>query len=130
MATLPRMSVQTVTFQSERANLTNWRAAEAEIEGPGPGEVLIRVDHFALTANNITYGVAGDTIGYWQFFPAEAHLDPRRALHDLVQDLKNKGVPFHARPAPSGLTQAIDCRGLGAAKAPDHVHLGWWCGDE
>lgn len=71
MATLPRMSVQTVTFQSERANLTSWRAAEAEIEGPGPGEVLIRVDHFALTANNITYGVAGDTIGYWQFFPAD-----------------------------------------------------------
>lgn len=65
------MRVQTVTFQSERANLKNWRAFEAEIDGPEPGEVLIQVDHFALTANNITYGVAGDSIGYWQFFPAE-----------------------------------------------------------
>ncbi|MDA0979038.1 MAG: DUF2855 family protein [Proteobacteria bacterium] len=36
-----------------------------------PGEALIQVDRFALTANNITYGVAGDMIGYWQFFPAE-----------------------------------------------------------
>ena len=37
----------------------------------GPGEVLLKVDVFALTANNITYGVAGDSsIGYWQFFPA------------------------------------------------------------
>jgi hypothetical protein len=34
------------------------------------GEALIRVDRFGLTANNITYGVAGDLIGYWQFFPA------------------------------------------------------------
>lgn len=36
------------------------------------GEAIIRVDRFGLTANNITYGVAGDMIGYWQFFPAEA----------------------------------------------------------
>lgn len=33
------------------------------------GEAMLRVDAFALTANNITYGVAGDQIGYWQFFP-------------------------------------------------------------
>ncbi len=66
------MHVQTVTLESERANLANWRLREAQIEAPQAGEVLIRVDHFALTANNITYGVAGDAIGYWQFFPAEA----------------------------------------------------------
>jgi hypothetical protein len=35
------------------------------------GQVVLQVDRFALTANNITYGVAGDMIGYWQFFPAE-----------------------------------------------------------
>src|SRR5690606_16361134 len=29
----------------------------------------------ALTANNITYGVAGDSIGYWQFFPAQGGAD-------------------------------------------------------
>lgn len=33
--------------------------------------VLLNIDRFALTANNITYGVAGDMIGYWQFFPAQ-----------------------------------------------------------
>ena len=33
-------------------------------------EAVIRVDRFGLTANNITYGVAGDLIGYWRFFPA------------------------------------------------------------
>ena len=34
-------------------------------------EAVISVKRFGLTANNITYGVAGDIIGYWQFFPAE-----------------------------------------------------------
>ncbi|MEO0390725.1 MAG: DUF2855 family protein, partial [Pseudomonadota bacterium] len=53
-----------------RANL-----AEAEvIPQPDPvltdGQALIRVDQFALTANNITYAVAPDQIGYWNFFPA------------------------------------------------------------
>ena len=36
-----------------------------------PGEVLVRVDRFAFTANNVTYGAVGDLIGYWNFFPAK-----------------------------------------------------------
>jgi hypothetical protein len=35
-----------------------------------PGQVRVRVDLFALTANNITYAAFGDTMQYWQFFPA------------------------------------------------------------
>jgi len=35
------------------------------------GEVLLDLERFALTANNITYGVYGDRLGYWRFFPAE-----------------------------------------------------------
>ncbi|NRA84799.1 MAG: DUF2855 family protein [Gammaproteobacteria bacterium] len=31
---------------------------------------VFEVDKFALTANNITYGMTGDTLGYWLFFPA------------------------------------------------------------
>jgi NADPH:quinone reductase-like Zn-dependent oxidoreductase len=34
-------------------------------------EVLLRIDRQALTSNNITYALAGDTLGYWGFFPAE-----------------------------------------------------------
>ena len=37
----------------------------------GSGQVLLRVDRFAFTANNITYGAVGDMIGYWNFFPAK-----------------------------------------------------------
>lgn len=34
-----------------------------------PGEILVKIDRFAITANNITYAVLGDKLGYWQFFP-------------------------------------------------------------
>lgn len=33
------------------------------------GEVRVKLSRFAFTANNITYAVAGDMLGYWQFFP-------------------------------------------------------------
>ncbi|MBX3024613.1 DUF2855 family protein [bacterium] len=36
------------------------------------GQILLRIDRFAFTANNVTYGAVGDMIGYWDFFPARA----------------------------------------------------------
>ena len=36
------------------------------------GEVRVRVERFALTANNITYAAFGDAMQYWAFFPADA----------------------------------------------------------
>lgn len=35
-----------------------------------PGQVLLKVDRFAFTANNITYAVLGDALRYWEFFPS------------------------------------------------------------
>ncbi|MEM7410291.1 MAG: DUF2855 family protein [Myxococcota bacterium] len=35
------------------------------------GQALLRIDHFALTANNVTYAAAGDMLNYWSFFPAD-----------------------------------------------------------
>ena len=58
-------------FLVERANLANTQTIDAATPDLKPGQTRIRVDRYALTANNITYGVAGDMIGYWQFFPAE-----------------------------------------------------------
>ena len=36
----------------------------------GPGEVLLGVEQFAVTANNVTYAAMGDAMKYWDFFPA------------------------------------------------------------
>ena len=57
-------------FQSNRGNIAKTQLIHNAIGELANGEVLMAVDRFALTANNITYGVAGDSIGYWQFFPA------------------------------------------------------------
>lgn len=36
----------------------------------GPGQALLRIERFALTANNMTYAAHGVDMGYWNFFPA------------------------------------------------------------
>lgn len=35
-----------------------------------PGHVLLAIDRFALTSNNITYAAFGDRMKYWDFYPA------------------------------------------------------------
>ena len=57
-------------FQVRKDDLSTWRAASRQAPALRDGEVLARVDSFALTANNVTYGVVGERIGYWKFFPA------------------------------------------------------------
>jgi len=57
-------------FLVQRNALATTKLSNAEALTPDAGEAVIHVDRFALTANNITYGVAGDAIGYWNFFPA------------------------------------------------------------
>ncbi|WP_340679184.1 DUF2855 family protein [Paraglaciecola sp.] len=34
------------------------------------GEVLLKIDSFGFSANNITYALLGEKMGYWGFFPA------------------------------------------------------------
>lgn len=34
------------------------------------GQIRLRIDRFAVTANNISYAGAGDLLGYWDFFPS------------------------------------------------------------
>ena len=65
------MSGQNQVFEVQRDRLGETRLVTELLPDLEPGEALLRVDAFALTANNITYGVAGDSIGYWQFFPAQ-----------------------------------------------------------
>jgi Protein of unknown function (DUF2855) len=37
---------------------------------PQPGQALLRVERFGLSANNITYAKFGEAMSYWSFFPA------------------------------------------------------------
>lgn len=60
-------------FQVSRSDITQSRVVESALNSDAPlveGEVLVRVDRFGFSANNVTYAAAGDQLGYWQFFPA------------------------------------------------------------
>ncbi len=56
-------------FQTNKEDYTNWRLMDVAPLTAGPGEIVVNITKFAFTANNITYAVAADMIGYWQFFP-------------------------------------------------------------
>ncbi|HEU4736025.1 MAG TPA: DUF2855 family protein [Solirubrobacterales bacterium] len=58
-------------FLVKRDDLRECRVAESAAPSIGPGEALLRVDRFGLTANNVTYAVMGEAMSYWDFFPAE-----------------------------------------------------------
>ena len=56
-------------FQTNKEDITQSRLIQAPINTVSDGEVLVKVDRFAFTANNITYAAMGDLLQYWQFFP-------------------------------------------------------------
>jgi len=56
--------------QVERANLRNTRSVAIAPAPLAEGQVRVAIDRFALTANNVSYAVTGEQIGYWRFFPA------------------------------------------------------------
>jgi hypothetical protein len=56
------------TFEVRKDGLSAHRVVERNLD-LADGQVLAKVDRFALTANNVTYAVVGDRIGYWTFFP-------------------------------------------------------------
>ena len=58
-------------FLVKRDDLRECRIAEGDAPEVKPGQALLRVDNFGLTANNITYAVMGEAMSYWGFFPAE-----------------------------------------------------------
>lgn len=63
--------IEFTTFEVQKDQWTNTRVVSETFDSHlGPDQVLLKVDRFALTSNNITYCLAGDTLGYWGFFPA------------------------------------------------------------
>ena len=56
----------------DRKDLRKAQIVPAQAPPLADGEVRLRVERFAFTANNVTYGLMGDSFGYWKFFPAPA----------------------------------------------------------
>ena len=56
-------------FLVNRGDWHQCRTAKAPVAELKTNEVSFRIDRFAFTANNVTYAVVGDMLGYWNFFP-------------------------------------------------------------
>ena len=63
-----RLLVQKDNLPTSRLQVT----ADAAL---ADGQVRVRIDRFALTANNITYAAFGAAMNYWQFFPVQDDAD-------------------------------------------------------
>lgn len=61
----------TRTVQVKRNAITETRIVDAPLPPLDEGAVRLRIESFSVTANNVTYAVAGDSFGYWNFFPGE-----------------------------------------------------------
>jgi hypothetical protein len=93
-------------FQIRKDNFLSHRIVEtsspANPMAINDGEVLLKIDSFAFTANNITYAVLGDKLGYWQFFPtaddeaAQWGIIPVWGFADVVQS-KSESVSVGER---------------------------------
>jgi hypothetical protein len=57
-------------FLVKRDDIRQCRVEESHVPDIEPGQALLRVDSFGLTANNVTYAVMGEAMSYWNFFPA------------------------------------------------------------
>ena len=89
------MSTPAWDFLVGRDDFHRTRVEPAIPPTPEDGELLLRVESFALTANNITYAVFGDQIGYWRFFlapdgwgriPAWGYAHVERSAHPEIAE--------------------------------------------
>ena len=63
------MAEADLVFEVRKSDWRETRFVERPLPDLEPGQVLFRVDRFAVTANNISYALTGDALGYWRFFP-------------------------------------------------------------
>ncbi|MGR3713179.1 MAG: DUF2855 family protein [Shimia sp.] len=54
----------------DQADITKTQLQEVPSEVLTDGQARMKIQRFALTANNVTYAATGFVIGYWHFFPS------------------------------------------------------------
>ena len=52
-----------------KTDLTSAQWQQSDTPELQEGQILLEVEKYALTSNNITYAVIGNEFGYWNFFP-------------------------------------------------------------
>ncbi len=67
---LGSMAHSNQVLEIRRASIGDAEVHEEPIVELQDGQIRLRVDRFAVTANNVSYAGAGDMLGYWDFFPS------------------------------------------------------------
>lgn len=91
-------------FQVVKSNFTKNNIQEIPEDhlNLSEGEILVQIDLFSFTSNNITYAVSGNIIRYWEFFPAlgeqtqEWGVIPVWGFADVVES-KTESIPVGDR---------------------------------
>ncbi len=64
------MSTQFLVSQDPQDQLQRTKIRTTEDAPLAEGQIRLRVNHFALTSNNITYAAFGGAMNYWNFYPS------------------------------------------------------------
>jgi hypothetical protein len=130
------MSEGALVFETRKADWARTRFVEGPAPELAPGQVLFRVDRFALTANNVTYALAGDMLGYWRFFPCEegwgripvmGFADAIRSTHPAVKEgtrcfgFYPMGRHLVIEPGAVSASQIVDAAPHRAGLAPTYA---------
>ncbi len=67
---IPERHIMVTTVLVRRRDIAKTRIEESAPSPLSEGAVRLKVENFAVTANNVTYAAIGDAYGYWNFFPA------------------------------------------------------------
>jgi len=78
------------------------------VDGGAAGNV--RIDRFALTANNVTYGVMGDALSYWRFFPASGEGWGRVPVWGVGEVTGTGDLVYGYFPMSSSVAMTLDDR--------------------
>lgn len=62
-------------LEVERGDPSRTTLLDAAVPEPAAGQAVLRTARVGVTANNATYAALGDSLRYWEFFPA---VDPAR----------------------------------------------------
>ncbi|HEV3471769.1 MAG TPA: DUF2855 family protein [Actinomycetota bacterium] len=95
-----------------------------------PGQILLAIDKFGFSANNVTYALMGGSMGYWDFFPGPEGWGrvPVWGYADVIrserEDIKEGERVFSYLPMSSHLLASpIEVSGSGFLRAPKLEHL-------
>jgi hypothetical protein len=82
----------------DRDDLAKTRTATRDEPELADGEILLELERFGFSANNITYATLGDAMGYWRFFPAEDGWGSVPVWgHAIVRESRSDGIEIGAR---------------------------------